>query len=194
MEEHCPYETLGVDREASETDIKKAYRKLALREHPDKGGCPERFQAINQAYNVLSNPRERSTFEGARGRASPGNDMDIFSQFFGEDDDFFGGSFDRAFSRQRGLRDPFRDPFSGGRPFDDFFGDSFFSLGSSTSVSTTTTIKNGKRVTKTTKTVRHPDGRVETSESSQTSNSTNRRPLPNTTFGRNTRLTPTTYW
>lgn len=47
------YELLGVDKNASAADLKKAHRKLALKEHPDKGGDPVRFQAINQAYDIL---------------------------------------------------------------------------------------------------------------------------------------------
>ena len=51
------YELLGVSRDASESDLKKAYRKLAVKYHPDKNhdkGAVERFQQINDAYQALS--------------------------------------------------------------------------------------------------------------------------------------------
>lgn len=51
-----PYQTLGVDRNASADDIKRAYRRLASQHHPDKGGSKERFQEIQQAYDALTNP------------------------------------------------------------------------------------------------------------------------------------------
>ena len=47
------YETLGVQRDATEQDIKKAYRKLASKHHPDKGGDEERFKQINESYKLL---------------------------------------------------------------------------------------------------------------------------------------------
>uniref|UniRef100_A0A061RWT5 DnaJ-like protein n=1 Tax=Tetraselmis sp. GSL018 TaxID=582737 RepID=A0A061RWT5_9CHLO len=47
------YELLGVDRSASDSELKKAHRKLAMKHHPDKGGDPQTFQMINQAYDVL---------------------------------------------------------------------------------------------------------------------------------------------
>ena len=53
------YEVLGVSRSASEEDIKKSFRKLALEYHPDKNkseGAEERFKEINEAYQVLSDP------------------------------------------------------------------------------------------------------------------------------------------
>ncbi len=58
------YKILGVERGASEEDIKKAYRKLAHQHHPDKkGGDAEQFKAINEAYQVLSNREKRSQYD-----------------------------------------------------------------------------------------------------------------------------------
>ena len=49
------YELLHVDKNATSEEIKKSYRKLAMKNHPDKGGDPELFQKITEAYEVLSN-------------------------------------------------------------------------------------------------------------------------------------------
>ena len=58
-----PYQTLGVDRNADEPTIKKAYRKLASQHHPDKGGDKTKFQEIQSAYDMLTNPQRRSAFD-----------------------------------------------------------------------------------------------------------------------------------
>lgn len=75
------YQTLGLSRGASDEEIKRAYRRQALRYHPDKNkepGAEEKFKEIAEAYDVLSDPRKREIFdrygeEGAcargRGRA-----------------------------------------------------------------------------------------------------------------------------
>ncbi|KAF5908901.1 dnaJ subfamily C member 18, partial [Clarias magur] len=60
------YEILGVSKDASEEDLKKAYRKLALRFHPDKNcapGATDAFKAIGNAYAVLSNPEKRQQYD-----------------------------------------------------------------------------------------------------------------------------------
>ena len=54
------YERIGVAKDASDNEIKKAYRKLALQHHPDKGGDAEKFKEISEAYAVLSDPEKRS--------------------------------------------------------------------------------------------------------------------------------------
>ncbi|CAB1120802.1 HSP40 [Ectocarpus sp. CCAP 1310/34] len=84
------YQILGIEKDASENEIKKAYRKLALKNHPDKGGDPEVFKEITMAYEVLSDPEKRKVYdkygkegvesEGGAGGQSP---EDIFSMFFG---------------------------------------------------------------------------------------------------------------
>ena len=51
------YDLLGVPKNASESDIKRAYRKLALQHHPDRGGDDEQFKKITRAYEVLSDVR-----------------------------------------------------------------------------------------------------------------------------------------
>lgn len=57
------YEVLGVQRGASQDDIKRAYRKLAMKEHPDKGGDQEKFKKINEAYETLSNQDKRTEYD-----------------------------------------------------------------------------------------------------------------------------------
>jgi DnaJ family protein A protein 2 len=57
------YDILEIPKNASASDIKKAYRKLALKEHPDKGGDPEKFKEINQANGVLSDPKTKQKYD-----------------------------------------------------------------------------------------------------------------------------------
>lgn len=57
------YNTLGVDKDDDAATIKKAYRKLAVKKHPDKGGDPAEFQEIQRAYEVLSNDTKRKIYD-----------------------------------------------------------------------------------------------------------------------------------
>lgn len=57
------YETLGVENNASDDEIKKAYRKLSLIHHPDRGGDTNKFQEISSAYETLSDPQRRSQYD-----------------------------------------------------------------------------------------------------------------------------------
>src|SRR5210317_2475730 len=97
------YEILGVSKSASAAEIKKAYRKMAIKFHPDKNpddkGAEEKFKEAAEAYEVLSDENKKArydqyghaAFEGGSGGFGGGgmNMEDIFSQF----GDIFGGAF-----------------------------------------------------------------------------------------------------
>ena len=97
------YEVLGVEKNADQKSIKKAYRKLAMKHHPDKGGDPEKFKEINGAHEVLSNPEKRELYDkygpdGLRQGGGGGGGMgDIFEMFFGGR----GGGRGRSSRRER---------------------------------------------------------------------------------------------
>lgn len=97
------YEVLGISRDASEGDIKKAYRKSAMKYHPDKNKgnkeAEEKFKDINEAYQVLSDPEKKEQFDrfgttdfngGGFGAGGFGSGMGGFEDIF---DSFFGGGF-----------------------------------------------------------------------------------------------------
>jgi DnaJ-class molecular chaperone len=57
------YQTLGINRDATPEEIKRAYRRLASQHHPDKGGDKARFQEVQAAYDALSNPQQRAAYD-----------------------------------------------------------------------------------------------------------------------------------
>ncbi|MDG2150129.1 MAG: molecular chaperone DnaJ [Planctomycetota bacterium] len=104
------YETLAVPRDISEADLKKAYRKLALKFHPDRNkgdeSAAERFKEVSEAYEVLSDPEKRKVYDqyghdGLRGQgfggASSQHARDIFESFFGGGGGGGGGGLDSMF-------------------------------------------------------------------------------------------------
>ena len=94
------YDVLGIGKQASADEIKKAYKKCALRDHPDRGGDAEKFKKVNRAYEVLGDPDKKKGYdlygenfcdqEGMDSNSFHAN-SDIFNSFFRNhnSDDFF---------------------------------------------------------------------------------------------------------
>jgi len=117
MEKKDYYNILGVARDASAEEIKKAYRQAALRYHPDRNPgdkqAEERFKEAAQAYSVLADPDKRSVYDrfGPEGlRAEGGGFQGFDSSIFGDFEDilgnFFGFSFGDLFGAGAGRRRP----------------------------------------------------------------------------------------
>lgn len=211
-----PYEVLGISKTSTAPEIKAAYRKLALRHHPDKvqgdenckAEAAQKFAKIGAAYEILSDDKKRQEYDNYK-RSGRSHETDIRSGNYtsnGYSDDpfvvFHFGSARRGFTDPFDLfRQVFHDELTGGTPLfpqqrqrDLFFGGggslmddlnyrmaslhsgvgptrfanvssssySFgFGAGRRESVSTTTRIVNGQKVTRTERKVVHPDGTVE---------------------------------
>ncbi|PIA51774.1 hypothetical protein AQUCO_01100564v1 [Aquilegia coerulea] len=105
------YETLGVPKSASQDELKKAYKKAAIKNHPDKGGDPEKFKELAHAYDILSNPEKREVYDqygedavndiGGGGGHGGHNPFDIFESFFGGGG-FGGGGSSRGRMKKQG--------------------------------------------------------------------------------------------
>jgi molecular chaperone DnaJ len=107
------YQVLGVDREASPDEIKRAYRRLAHKYHPDKNSgdktSEEQFKEAAEAYEILNNPEKRAAYDqfgvtGERAGAGGFGDAGFGSVFEDLFEGFFGGSTRRAASRGADLR------------------------------------------------------------------------------------------
>ncbi len=106
------YKTLGVDKNASHDEIKKAFRKLAHEHHPDKGGDEKKFKEASEAYQILSDEKKRKEYD-TYGSAGPGQG------FGGGQGGFDPSGFQGGFGGQGfdgvDLNDIFGDFFGGGR-------------------------------------------------------------------------------
>ena len=125
MPETDYYKVLGVQKNASPADIKKAYRKLAMKFHPDHakgdGASEEKFKKISEAYAVLSDPEKRKQYDtfGSAGFQQRFSQEDIFRNFdFSDIFREFGFSGGGAPTGDGG----FRFSFGGGSPFGSAFG------------------------------------------------------------------------
>ena len=103
------YSILGVKENADQEEIKKAYKKLAMKHHPDRGGDTKLFQSISQAYDTLSDPDKRSQYDAERNGTggvqfhfTTDNPFDPFSQIFGGQSPF--DQFFRQSNRQHRAR------------------------------------------------------------------------------------------
>lgn len=81
------YSTLGINRGASPEEIKKAYKRMAMKHHPDRGGDEKKFKEISQAYDILSNPQKKQMFDSGidpnRTNSSGFRNNDPFEFHFG---------------------------------------------------------------------------------------------------------------
>lgn len=112
------YEILDIDKSADEKDVKKAYRKMAMKYHPDRNkgdsGAEEKFKEINEAYEVLGNAEKRSRYDQFGHEGVNGNGQGFggysgagggFEDVFGDIFDMFGGGGSRRKSRTAKGRD-----------------------------------------------------------------------------------------
>src|SRR3712207_6628412 len=122
------YKVLGVAKDVSEADLKKAYRKLARKYHPDANpgdaAAEARFKEISEAHSVLSDPEQRAEYDQIRAMGSgarfsapsgagggPGGFEDVFGSMFG------GGRGGRTSYSQGGFEDLLGGMFGGGGGF-----------------------------------------------------------------------------
>jgi DnaJ-class molecular chaperone len=110
------YQTLGIEETASQEDIKSAYKKLAMKNHPDRGGDTKKFQEISQAYDILSDPQKKSEYDARKHRgfnpfesthsqnANPFEHIhEMFSFHFTPNGPQFGSGFSQQIKRNRDL-------------------------------------------------------------------------------------------
>jgi curved DNA-binding protein CbpA len=170
------YEVLGVKENATSEEIRKAYKKLAIKWHPDKNPdnkefAEEKFKSISEAYNVLSDPKKREEWENYRNGGFNGDfNMNDFDDPFEMFNSFFG-------------KNPFEDFFNDNNDFNFGFGEFNNGDGISKSVKKTTVIKDGKTVTRTETTTIDKNGNKKVEVSEKIGNEYNNNFIGNGNFG-----------
>ena len=154
-----PYLVLGVDKNATNKDIKQSYRKCAIKHHPDKGGDADKFKEVSEAYEILSTKEKRQQYDafGSVHMDEGFNPMDLFKVF---EQNFFGPHNNHPFSGFQPTSTGFQptstginrlqpsnqgDFFNGLQMFTDPIGPTCMS-----SFSQTIVFQNGKKITTTT--------------------------------------------
>lgn len=107
-----PYQILGVNKDASQEEIKSAYRKLAKKYHPDLGGDPEKFKEINEANDVLSDPNKKAQYDmgGFNQQFHPGANAYRSGTHFHFEDIFNNEDFMNIFAQAAGFPGGRRKP------------------------------------------------------------------------------------
>jgi len=90
------YSTLGVARNASPEDLKKAYKKASMQHHPDRGGNEETFKQINEAYSTLKDPAKRQQYDNPQPRMNTQG----YQNYQGDVNDIFNNMFGHGFRQQ----------------------------------------------------------------------------------------------
>lgn len=182
------YKVLGVNEDAGEEEIKKAYKKLAIKWHPDKNKdnkeeAERKFKEISHAYSILGDKTKKNEYDTMRkgGFAAGGGNFRGFENFFHDEKGF--DFYDKMFKNF--FRSDFGDFSSAFDERDDFFSSFGASGGMGTSTRTITTIINGKKVTKTEKTYTDKDGKrvTEVTETTGDGKSTTKKMIGDQTTG-----------
>lgn len=154
------YATLGVSREATAEEIKKAYRKLARQHHPDKNpgdaAAEQRFKDVSEAHSVLSDPEQRQQYDAIRAMGSGARFSGSTADGGGGFEDIFGGLFGQGAPGPGGGPD-FADLFGG---MGDRFGGRFSTAPQGADRTAKTTISFKGAVRGTTVGLREPNGTV----------------------------------
>lgn len=148
------YEVLDVNKNSSLQDIKKQYKKLALKHHPDRGGDPEQFKKISEAYQILSDPQKRAEYDNPSPFAGNMPSGRGHHPGFVDPDEIFKHFFGSGFGNVHGIHGMHNINFGGGMPR----GGQVFQRSVSTTIrgnmkiETVTETKNGVKTETTTQT------------------------------------------
>ena len=104
------YSTLGVSKNATEKEIRKAYKTKSMQHHPDRGGDEEQFKLVNEAYSTLKDPQKKAMYD-QYGTADPQQQQGFHTQGFNSQnmEDIFGAFFGQGFQQQQSRRRPMQN-------------------------------------------------------------------------------------